>query len=393
MKRATPAETNITQEFQDITQHEILALQTEFNLADAHTHQRQSPTQRQIVDRLPQIWYEAEESTQREQEQKFIRRFFELHRQPTALKTDKTMLFYAASIAMMCASTWCMQRRLTVSLIDPCFDNLHDILKNLQVPLRPLLEEVLHDGENLYDNLARACVGDVLCLVDPNNPTGFSLVKHGRAGFETVIRFCKDYNKVLFIDFCFAAFALADPEFGRFDIYELLEESGITYIAIEDTGKTWPLQDAKCSLMRVSDDIHPEMYNIYTSILLNVSPFILNMLGEYVADAAQENMASVTQLLGQNREFLREQLKGCDKLEYVDPLIKTSVAWLKITDPNWDAEKVQQAAFEQNVYVLPGSYFFWSRREVGARYIRLAMARQPHVFQGAVTKLLEVLRG
>jgi hypothetical protein len=32
----------------DITPHEILALQTKFNLADAHTHQRQSATQRAL---------------------------------------------------------------------------------------------------------------------------------------------------------------------------------------------------------------------------------------------------------------------------------------------------------------------------------------------------------
>lgn len=392
MKRATSAEINIQQQLHDITQHEILALQTEFNLADAHTHQRQSATQRNIVARLPQLWYEAEETTQRALEQKFIQRFYGLHRQPSALKTDKTMLFYAASIAMVAASTFCMQKRLTVSLIDPCFDNLVDILKNMEVPLRALHEEVLYDGEQIYQNLARANVGDVLCLVDPNNPTGFSLAKHGRAGFEEVIRFCKDYNKILFVDFCFASFALLDPAFGRIDIYEMLEQSGVTYIAIEDTGKTWPLQDAKCALMRVSDDIHAQVYNIYTSILLNVSPFILNMLSEYLLDAAEENMASVAGLLHENREFLKQQVQG-SILEYVEPVVQTSVAWLRITDPNLNATQVQQLAYGKNVYVLPGTYFFWSRRETGERFIRLAMARQPELFRGAVTNLLECVRG
>jgi aspartate/methionine/tyrosine aminotransferase len=392
MKRASTVETDVQQQLHDITQHEILALQTEFNLADAHTHQRQSPTQRNIVARLPQLWHEAEETTQRALEQKFIERFYTLHRQPTALKTDKTMLFYAASIAMVAASTYCMQKRLTVSLIDPCFDNLVDILKNLHVPLRPLHEEALYDGEQIYHNLARANIGDVLCLVDPNNPTGFSLAKHGRAGFEQVIRYCKDFGKILFIDFCFASFALLDPNFGRLDIYDMLEESGVTYIAIEDTGKTWPLQDAKCALMRVSDDIHPEVYNIYTSILLNVSPFILNMLSEYLSDAIEDNMASVADLLHENREFLRQQVQG-SIFEYVEPVIKTSVAWLRITDPALNATLVQQKAYEKNVYVLPGTYFFWSRRETGERFIRLAMARQPELFRGAVTNLLECVRG
>ena len=44
----------------DITQHEIAALKTRFNLADAHTHQGQSPSQRRIIDSLPDLWYSAE---------------------------------------------------------------------------------------------------------------------------------------------------------------------------------------------------------------------------------------------------------------------------------------------------------------------------------------------
>jgi hypothetical protein len=40
----------------DLTQHEIDALTMEYNLADAHTHQSQSPTQHQIVGKLPEMW-------------------------------------------------------------------------------------------------------------------------------------------------------------------------------------------------------------------------------------------------------------------------------------------------------------------------------------------------
>lgn len=91
----------------DITQHEILALRTRYNLADAHTHQPQSLTQRHIVHRLPQLWFEAEKTTQYVLEQKFIKKFFRLHRQDTALRLDRTMLFYAASIAMVTiAPSW-----------------------------------------------------------------------------------------------------------------------------------------------------------------------------------------------------------------------------------------------------------------------------------------------
>lgn len=376
----------------DITQHEIVALRTRYNLADAHTHQRQSPTQRQIVQRLPQLWLEAEETTQYALEQKFIKKFFRLHRQDTALLLDRTMLFYAASIAMVTIGTFLAQEGLSVSLIDPCFDNLHDILKHNQVPLLPLKEELFHNADAIYRNLQATLTGDVIALVDPNNPTGFSLLKHGRRGFLELIRYCQDHNKILMVDFCFAAFALMDADFGRFDVYQLLEDSGVSYIAIEDTGKTWPIQDAKCALMTVSRDLHDPVYNIHTSILLNVSPFILNLLSAYLDDSAADGFASVRDVLEENRDFARHTLAG-GVLEYIEPAVKVSVAWFRIKDPRLSASRLQEIAFRRNVYVLPGTYFFWSRKELGERYIRIALAREPWLFRDSILELKEALDG
>ena len=70
----------------DLTQHEILGLTKAFNLSDAHTHQRQSHTQRSIVADLPTLWYRAEDSLQIESERAFVDAFFRLHGQPTALE-------------------------------------------------------------------------------------------------------------------------------------------------------------------------------------------------------------------------------------------------------------------------------------------------------------------
>ena len=76
----------------------------EYNLANAHTHQSQSPTQRQIVGRLPELWYQAEQGTQAEFEQRFVEAFFTLHEQPTALAKNKVLLSYAATISTMVAA-------------------------------------------------------------------------------------------------------------------------------------------------------------------------------------------------------------------------------------------------------------------------------------------------
>src|SRR5690242_17302429 len=82
----------------DITQHEIHALRSRYNLADAHTHQHQSPSQRAILARLPSLWYAAENAPQAEFEKRLISAFFRLHKQPTAIEKGKTLLSYAASI-------------------------------------------------------------------------------------------------------------------------------------------------------------------------------------------------------------------------------------------------------------------------------------------------------
>jgi aspartate/methionine/tyrosine aminotransferase len=373
----------------DLTQHEIQALKTRFNLADAHTHQRQSPSQDKIVGRLPDLWYESENSQQAFHEQRLIEAFFRLHEQPTAAMLGKTLLSYSASVSTMVAAMFCAQRDMTVALVEPCFDNLVDLLKHMQTPPVPLPEHYLADPETIYDNL-KTIAADALYLVDPNNPTGFSLLKDGRRGFEEVVRFCKDHDKLLLLDLCFASFVLCDPRRDRFDIYELLEDSGVTYVAIEDTGKTWPVQDAKAAMITASEDIREDIYNIHTAVLLNVSPFVLNVLTQYVEDSIEDGFASVRDVIAENRRTARETLAGTI-LDYVEPVVDTSVAWFRLTARDLTATELQQRLLDEQVYILPGTYFYWSQPEKGERYIRIALARQPETFAAAMAAMQEVL--
>lgn len=194
---------------EDITQHEISALKTRFNLADAHTHQDQSVTQREIVNRLPELWYRAQGQSQYQSEQEFIQAFFTFHGQEHALKRhDEIYLVYAASIAMHITATYLRKRNMRVGLIEPCFDNLHDLLKHMEVPLTPLDETLLQSPTNVYAKLQSAAANvDAIFLVDPNNPTGTSMFAKGADTFVEVARYCKDHGKLLILDFCFAAFS------------------------------------------------------------------------------------------------------------------------------------------------------------------------------------------
>lgn len=370
----------------DITQHEIEALKHAYNVSDAHTHQSQSPSQRGIVRRLPELWYEAEKTRQCDMEQKFLQNFFRVHKQPAALKNNNVLLVYAASIAMAITANYLMKKRMTVGLMHPCFDNIVDLLKHMEVPTTALQEEWFHDPKTIYETLEKNVTSDAIFLIDPNNPTGFSLFNFGTAGWSEVIRFAKEKKKLLILDFCFAAFMLPDQNLNVFDLYEMLETSGVTYIAMEDTGKTWPLQDAKAAMIKASTDIYNDIYNIHTAYLLNVSPFILNVLTEYVLDSEKDNFASVFGLLEKNRAIGAEILEG-SLLEPIDPIVKVSVLWCKIKHPEIKATALKLYLTKFGIHLLPGTYFYWDDHVTGERYIRIALARDSDVFIQAMQAL------
>lgn len=377
-------------EYLDLTQHEIEALKFTYNLADAHTHQSQSPSQRKIVESMPEIWYKTEKSKQFDIEQRFIHEFFRVQKQPAALKNNNVLLVYAASIAMAITANYLMKKKMSVNLINPCFDNLHDLLRHMQVPLEPMQEEWLKDPEKIYENLSKNIKSDAIFLVDPNNPTGHTLFKYGPSAYEELIRYVKDHKKLLIIDYCFASFMMPDRDLDIFDVYKMLEDSSISYIAMEDTGKTWPVQDAKCAMIKTSKDLSEEIYNIHTSYLLNVSPFILSFLTEYILDSEHDNFASVFDLLERNRNIARKELGG-SLLEFLDPSCKVSVAWFKIKNPDIKATELQKIIMQEGVYVLPGTYFYWADRNEGEHYIRIALARDTDVFEPAIKLIRKAL--
>lgn len=376
---------------EDITQHEISALKTRFNLADAHTHQDQSLTQQKIVDSLPELWYRAQGQTQYKSEQEFIKAFFTFHGQEHALKRhDEIYLVYAASVAMHITATYLRKRDMSVGLIEPCFDNLHDLLKHMEVPLSPLDESLFQSPRDVYANLQTAAAKvDAIFLVDPNNPTGSSMFANGAQTFMEVARYCRDHGKLLILDFCFAAF-IKTAGGNRVDAYAILDEIGTQYIIMEDTGKTWPLQDTKCATIMSSRALNADIYSIVTSVLLNVSPFILNVVTQYINDSSDDDFESVRSVLDINREAAQKHLHG-NFLKYLTPMIETSVAWFEILRDGVSADDLQAYLTNYDVYVLPGKYFFWSQPQTGQKYIRLALARKPEEFKLAVETIAVAL--
>lgn len=388
---AQPVSTLEARVLEDITQHEISALKTRHNLADAHTHQNQSRTQAEIVRKLPQLWQRAQTLTQYESEQAFIKAFYQFHGQHHALqRSDEIYLVYAASVAMHITATFLRKHDMSVALIEPCFDNLHDLLKHMEVPMTPLPEAILADPTQVYRLLQEtASAVDAIFLVDPNNPTGTSMFAEGPETFIEVAKYCRDHDKILILDFCFASF-LKVAGGQRVDAYAILDEIGTDYLVMEDTGKTWPLQDTKCATLMSSRRLNPEIYSIVTSVLLNVSPFILQVVTEYINDSEADGFASVRDVLQTNRRVAREYLDGT-MLRYVEPAIETSVAWFEIQRDDLSGDDLQAYLLTHQAYVLPGRYFFWSHPEQGRSFVRLALARDPDAFEAALQVIRQAL--
>jgi aspartate/methionine/tyrosine aminotransferase len=298
---------------------------------------------------------------------------------------------------MVMIANYLALKKVKLSLLEPCFDNIYDILKNMDIVLdKPLLEEWLHDPEKIYDNLAEHIDAEALLIVEPNNPTGFTLggatqvTDNRKNSYNELIRYAKDYNKLLIFDFCFSSFLIEDAEPASFDIYKELEASGVSYIIVEDTGKTWPLQDTKVAMLKTSKDLYQDLFDIHTSYLLNVSPFILNLVTQYVIDSEKDHFSSVFTLLKCNREIAREVLSG-SLLELQDSMSNVSVAWFKIKDTPIKATELQKRILQEGVYILPGTYFFWSDHSKGEGFMRIALARDTDLFDEAIRKLRFVL--
>jgi aspartate/methionine/tyrosine aminotransferase len=283
-------------------------------------------------------------------------------RQPTALTTP-SMLVYSSSIAMVVVANYLALHRRSVSLIEPCIDHIYNILHNMGIVVSPLAERWLHNAQKLYANLEAHIDTDTLIIVEPNNPTGFTL--EGRTQlpqerlrtYRELFRYAKTHHKLLVFDFCFAAFSL---------------------------------QDAKVAIIKTSKDIYQDVYNIYTSYLLNVSPFVLHLITQYVLDSEQDNFASVLDPLKHNRQLIRDALRG-SLLEMQEPYTNVGVAWFKIKNPHIKASDLQKRVQKRGVYVLPGDFFFWSNHKKGERFIRLALARDSSIVEAGAKKLRAVL--
>ncbi len=365
-------------DLQSLTEFERDGLAAPLGLADGHAYQDLSLLFRPIVDGLTYLWDECERTTVPEMEQRFRKAFALLAKSSGMANLKFFKICPTASNAIDIVGAVLADRGLSTHLLEPTFDNLALILQRRQVRLVPLSEKRLSlavKEETIPELLDQHPCG-ALFLVQPNNPTGRSL---DATSLRIVANYCAKRDVILLLDNSFRFYHRLP-----FDDYALLAESGVSFMAIEDTGKVWPTHDLKASLLFCSPDLERIVATIYNEIFLCHSRLALAVLEQFLLRTVKEGLAStVWTQVDEHRAALRSAIVGTDLVVDETALdSQISVEWLDCRRTGWrDLELVARLA-AKGLFILPGRQFFWhSRAQSDHQYnIRFSLMKPHAVF-------------
>jgi aspartate/methionine/tyrosine aminotransferase len=222
-------------------------------------------------------------------------------------------------------------------------------------------------------------------LVAPNNPTGQTF---SNSDLVRIVDYCIRAKAILVLDFAFRFF---DPSMV-WDQYELLDGSGVSYLAIEDLGKIWPTRDLKVGILTSSADLYAETDRVHDDFLLNVSPFTLELLSRFcTAREPALVLADIQALPLHNRRTLVASLAPFGLVDRTS-MATLSVAWLQLPANYPDSFEFCALAERHGVHVLPGPLFYFERRALGTHLVRLALMRDPPIVDEGCRRLQSLCR-
>jgi aspartate/methionine/tyrosine aminotransferase len=371
--------------FKNLTAYEIDSLGRSYNLTDGHAFRRWTAAEEAIIDRSPQLFKESSRRMQAGIERDYIRDFSRLGKQTWDADALGYLMCFSASMALEIIANYLRSSGSTATLIEPCFDNLADILHRHGVPMSPFPDAFMESPTGTLENALDRVRSDAICLVTPNNPTGRTLSEDN---LWSLVAFCKRNDTLLILDNCFRTYL---PRNLVYDQVRIILDADIDAVLIEDTGKTWPTGEIKAPFFAVTraGGLFERIYDIYTDFILHVSPVAIRLSHEFIRLAAQDELAYIHQIVAANRRTLYSRLAG----SFLVPCERTfaSVAWLRIDHP-LSGIQLKELLDEHGVFVLPGRQFFWHDRRQGEQFIRVALTRDADMFEEAATLLADVCR-
>lgn len=363
-----------------LTEIENYSLKGEYNFADGHARYLPLVLENYITSNISNIFKLTDYKRQKETEYNFLSNFMLLAGQYNVDVYNNAIFAPSASISIEIIAHYLKIERKSVGLIEPTFDNIADILVRNNINLIPV-DEILISGD-ISEHLSKLKI-DALFLVFPNNPTGFTI---SNKKFIEIVSYCVKKNILLIIDISFRFF---DKELTYWQQYSILHESGVSFIMIEDTGKTWATKELKTSCIISDKTSFDKLNNIFNDLFLCHSPFILQLLSTLIKLTFENGIEIITQPIKKNRQLLRSMI---DKNHFeISEKNQSSVEWIKILNKVTDMQLVK-ILHSSNIYVLPGKQFYWSRRKKRVnKYIRIALHREPFSFKTGITKLSELI--
>ncbi|WP_406302612.1 aminotransferase class I/II-fold pyridoxal phosphate-dependent enzyme [Streptomyces sp. NBC_00885] len=367
----------------NLTERQVSVLSDEFNLADGHAYRKWNAAEQAILDTTPAMFRQLDRRQQSAIESTYFETFFSLAQQMLNTSHFERFPCFTASGGIEIIANYLRLNNLSATLIEPCFDNLKDILKRHQIPLSPFPDDLLEAEGEVLDAFLAQMTTDVLFIVSPNNPTGATA---GKENFARIVDFCARQNKTLILDACFR-FYLPDGEV--YDQYAMLADADVDCIVIEDTGKTWPTLELKGPFISVSDRLIDPIAHINSDFLLHVSPFAIGLMTDFLNLSIADNRGHFRAVAAENRATLYVELAPT----FLQPVERPymSVSWLKI-NADIPAVTLTELLGKEGVYVLPGNQFFWTDQALGDTYLRVALMRDPKMFKQAAACLSEALQ-
>lgn len=365
-----------------LTNLEIRAIRGGLNVSDGHPRMPLTPSQERIVAGLADLFHEALRRPFDQVEEQAQRTFLHgIGQRCAPIGTGRLVSCYSSSVAMDMVARTLAGRTSTVALIHPTFDNIPDLLRARGLRLLPVAQHELEEdpGPQLPPE-----VGAVF-VTTPNNPTGWVLPAPALA---RLAESCARAGRVLAVDACFRAHDLR----AQYDAYEILEESGVEWALIEDTGKLWPTLELKAGFLAWGERTDLPLADAFSDVLLSISPVVLLLIDRLAEDGGRGGYGELHRLIAGNRALLTDVLAG-GPLVVADPESRISVARVMWGPAGPDAADVYRDLAGRGLHVLPCGPFHWARPEEGRRLLRLALGRDRADVAAAGRLLAETARG
>ena len=365
-----------------LSEYERLALANIINLSDGHARHSLTEQQRAIVGRSLEFFDRSLSLKQRDVELEFLTYFFRCAAQGMRPEDANMYLNFSSSSAIKIGAQFCRMRGLAVFLIEPCFDNIVHMLKSEGVQVYPIHEDALGNLDGIAERLD---ANSAIWIVQPNNPTGFCL---SRSAFINLIKVATARRATVIVDFCFRFYADC---LQQWDQYSALNESRTSFLTFEDTGKTWPLSDTKVGITVCSADTAPIIYRLHDELLLNVSPFHLLLITEFIKHTLDKGFYNTIRQSVEHNRALIHTLVAKGLVEHASQWsYNVPMALLKLPR-ELHATRFWANLRRKGVDVLPAKNYFWSRSQDGESLLRIPLSRPKEDVETAIPLIEETL--